>query len=320
MSNKISEETPLDTITDNFHGFVDFELCDTDMVKKFQLLKVNQMEDILNSNCDQNNISAFNTKLSVFKIDFETGKPEHFIDVDNHEMQNQQRNIFSTFIESYDDNLVMSIMTPESFGLYLTDKKNQGKKYIFYPMSFWDSSIRNGHQVALVIDTVKKQVYLFDPNGRSSFFNHTKLYQYVNVTSDSDNKQENKQEIKEYDFSKIDRELYDQLYQYNDRLIDKLLSFYCEQISKVVGVKYTFIPSTIWNPYRLNFNMSHKNSIVGRGHCVIITIMILHYLYLTQYNLKDVIKSFEKLSDEEIVLVIGSYTKKIHDLFLIKTK
>ena len=136
-----------------------------------------------------------------------------------------------------------------------------------------------GHVGCLVIDNALEEIYFFDPNGKSNYFN----YSFYNNITDS----------------------------------DKFVNLLFEKYFSELGTKYKFVSN--YDKYVLNVFLSNNLNyqVSEKGNCMIISLIICHYLMLTQKTLFDTIKDFYELSDNEFIDIISLYTVGLYELFQI---
>jgi hypothetical protein len=168
-------------------------------------------------------------------------------------------------------------------------------RYAFLPVSFNIESKKAGHMACIVVDTKNMKFYLYDPNGKSSYFN--------NIFAEAA-----KRNIDPH-FDASD------LYFDGHILIDTLMSGYISDINDKFGVKYEYVPSKVWNPLGKVLNPPFsKGTVIGSGHCVITTILFLHYLHITGGNIKETFERLGSLNNEELVYLINGYSYWVYQL------
>jgi len=153
--------------------------------------------------------------------------------------------------------------------------KNSKNRFIFIPLNYGCVLMKNGHQAIIVIDTKKNKSYLVDPNGSPEYF--------------------------------------DNLFQEN---IASIIESMIEQYSKLFNL--TYIKTHIWNPFLLVFNHDFRhieNNKVGIGHCVPLTLIIVHIMDKLDLTPDNVFQILGQLKDEELLKLIEEYSIFIYDLF-----
>ena len=128
---------------------------------------------------------------------------------------------------------------------------------------------------------------MVEPNGKQTFFNiHT-----------SDNQ--------EFDITMA---------------IDTCLEYYFKSIPFMSETKYrhNYLCETVKYTSASNMNvMENGVYTIGNGHCVIITIMVLHLLHLDPTTtLTKVFEDFSRLEDDERAFLIGNYSSSIYKLLV----
>lgn len=276
-------------------SFMEHEICNERTLKKLKQLNGKHFEKLLNILCNQRSIGSFRPYYSIYKINIQDEQFSHHIDIDS-ELDERE---FHTTIQSELNYLLLHTLSIESLVEYLTNNLSEGKKYVFIPLSFSSEYDEYLHMSCLIFDIINNKVYLYDPNGRSTYFNDIVIDAFI---------KNNKMKKEE-----LDKELMRELYIETSDLVDKLMEGYLNEINKVFNVKYTFISSRTWNKYNRVINKSFNNSVIGSGHCVITTIMLLHYLSLTEDELKIVFENITKLNDEELIYIINCYSNWMYN-------
>jgi hypothetical protein len=286
------------SLIDPLLNFIEDGLCDQKILDKIKKLRYDEFEQIINILCDQVSIHKFKPKYSLYKIDIVSHKFEHLLNIDTQLHSSE----YHTTIQSDMNSLVLHTLSPESFILYTTDNFNKKKRYIYIPMCFSINDLKHGHQTSLIVDTFDFKVYLYDPNGQSNYFNNIHALKYLKdlgVNFDKNNQD--------------DQRLLHSMYFDGTELVDKLLCGYFKIISDMIGVKYTYIPQDLWNPFNKTLNPKFNNSLIDSGHCVITTILILHYLHISQSDVTTIYTAFTNLSEDDLLYIINGYTLGIYN-------
>jgi hypothetical protein len=272
--------------------FINKTLCDKSIVDKLQRSTDQDMANILNKLCSQSAIQYIQKEIDVYAIDFEKNKIKNLTRKEMRKIKNKT----NICMQSDRKNLLLHIITPKYMTKLLLEKSDN--KYFFIPMTLYDSAKEYSHQVSIIIDKINKKIYLFDPNGHSTYYNNTAIYQYYKCIGQN-----------------VPKDKVNEKYQNNHLIIDKLLAHYFS----LVDQEYEYISSQTWNKDSICLNMYYdEKSIIGHGHCVAITIMIMHLLFLQNISLEEAIKILGELSIDNRILIIGGYSKTIYDMFLIK--
>lgn len=226
--------------------------------------------------CNQKPVSG---SYSLYKVNMYNKTFSHHLDTLGEE----------DYVTLQNDNnhLLLNIHSIESLILSLSETEN---RYFFVPVLFSTENRKSGHIVCLIIDIIQKHFYLYDPNGKSTFFNNI-FSEFIGVDT--------------YD-----------LYMYNDELIDILIQGYVNEFNKKLDLNYKFVSSKIWNPYYKIFNTTFdENSLIGSGHCVITTILFLHYLMLTNLDVQNAFNILISLNNEERAFIISSYSCWLYEIY-----
>ena len=133
------------------------------------------------------------------------------------------------------------------------------------------------HRAAVLIDNAKRKIFLIDPNGRPSYFNK------IHGTN--------------MEFA-----------------IDTMLSKYFAKLQKF-GVDYKYVHSNVWNKKNIYLNKRFHNTVVGSGHYVPLTYILIHILSAGDYDILFTYELLKMLSDEELLFLIKNYSLGIYNLF-----
>ena len=191
---------------------------------------------------------------------------------------NNEPNEFHTTFDTTDTHLILNTLSPQYLINYLLD--NQKSRYIILPLNYGSNLSESGHIAPLIFDNQNKKVYMLDPNGKSTFFNSV------------------------LDF---DTNVY----------VECMLIKYLNQLSDL-GLKYTFMCSKTWNQKNICINKNFKNSPIGSGHCVILTLMLAHLLITNKCHPSIIYDMFKHLTDDEVLFLIKEYSLGIHNLLGVK--
>lgn len=185
---------------------------------------------------------------------------------------NTKDNEYHTVIDSTTDHLILNTLSPECLCNYILD--NFLNRYIFLTLNYGSNLHNSGHQASLMIDNENKQIFMIDPNGKSDFFDHI-FHQETNF------------------------------------YVENMLSKYFMELNKF-GIDYKYIYTSEWNPYKISLNKNFKNALIGSGHCVITTLMLIHLINIFNLNPHDAFSMISKLSEDEILYLIKEYSVGIY--------
>lgn len=191
------------------------------------------------------------------------------------DIYSQNHKEYHTVIDSTDDCLILNILSPQYLSNYIYD--NYDMKYIFLPLNYGSHVMDTAHQSCIMIDMHNKTIYMLDPNGQSTYL-------------DSVLCKSNTNEYVEYALSK-----------YTDLL-------------KIYGLDYKYEHAHQWNPNNYAINKWFANEYIGRGHCVVTTLMIIHLIAIHNFTPMNVFEKLSNLSEDELLYIIKEYTMGIYNL------
>lgn len=146
--------------------------------------------------------------------------------------------------------------------------KNKKIRYLFFPIGFSGNS-SSDHQTILVIDNYQKCSYLIDPNGSTNYFRNT--------TNNSED------------------------------LVEQLLIYYFQLLYEI-KCTIKFICRKHWNPYTININRTFDGTVFDQGNCVVTSIILAHYINITQSVPQKAYVEFGKLKNDMLLKIINGYT------------
>lgn len=112
----------------------------------------------------------------------------------------------------------------------------------------------------------------------------------------------------------IFKEFYGESYINSEHIIEKLITFYINELNNAFSLAYKFVKRSEYNPMCYSINGTYSEStVIGSGHCMILSIMIAHYLS-SNANIKDIFCHFGKLSTDEKVQLISSYSVGVYNI------
>ncbi|ARF11792.1 hypothetical protein Klosneuvirus_2_228 [Klosneuvirus KNV1] len=181
---------------------------------------------------------------------------------------------YHTTLDTTDQYLLLNALSPQTLCNYILD--NQQTRFIFFPLNYMTESKDSGHIASLVFDNQTKKVYMADSNGKSTYFDQL-LGQPMN------------------------------------QYIEYMLSNYIKDINNL-GLSYQYVFIDEWNAKNLHMNKHFKNSYVGVGHCLILSLMISHVM--TQFAIipKDAFELLAQLEDEELLFLIKEYGLGLYNM------
>jgi len=154
---------------------------------------------------------------------------------------------------------------------------NKQNRYLCIPVSLspeFGNTKMGGHATCLIIDNALEEVYLFDPNGETNYFNYSKTYK---------------------------------IYRSNE-YVNMLFNKYFEDLYYFYNIRYKFVKNTEYNPSLFVINRVFKeNNNNNNGNCMIISFLFPHYLLSTQNTILNGIKVFGNLKNDELLELIKLY-------------
>lgn len=173
---------------------------------------------------------------------------------------------------------------------------NKNNKYIYLPLRFYNR-ITCGHIGAIIIDQKEKTVYLFDPNGKTTYFDDViALYFEKNMKS-------------EIDSGQISSDLKKEMYIDSQSMIDDLINKYVDDVNMIYNKNYTYIRSTVWNPHEYCLNKKLPETyVMPSGNCAIITLLMIHLLHSTEKDMYDLFSNLGQLNDNILLEIINGYS------------
>jgi len=160
---------------------------------------------------------------------------------------------------------------------------NKQNRYLCIPVSLspeFGNTKMGGHATCLIIDNALEEVYLFDPNGETNYFNYSKTYK---------------------------------IYRSNE-YVNMLFNKYFEDLYYFYNIRYKFVKNTEYNPSLFVINRVFKENNNNNGNCMIISFLFPHYLLATQNTILNGIKVFSNLKNDELLELIKIYYVWFYDL------
>lgn len=290
-------ENSLDNICSKLGDFLqDNEFCNEKIHKKLTFLSFFDYEKILNIIAGQSSIKKLNPSYSIYKINVFSGNCEHEVD-----LKSNIGNQYYTTIQADENYLFLNCLNVTDLMMFLLENTNDLNRYVFIPVIFSTEIHETAHISILVFDVVNKLVYFADPNGKTSFFDNM-LIKYA---------EKNKEE---WMTEEIFKELYENSFIDSEQHIESLMEFYINKLNMSFNLNYKFVKRVTYNKNGNTINQKYnKDILIGSGHCMIISIMIANYLS-SNSNIEEIFELFGKLSIEEKVQLISSYSVGIHNV------
>lgn len=274
----------------------DDNFCNETIHKKLRTMSFKHCDEILNMITGQTSINTFDPTYSIYKIGIFDQTPIHVTDVTCKIGQ-----MFHTTIQAQETCLFLNSLSILTLMMFLGENSKDLNRYVFVPVIFATEIHEAGHATMLVFDVISKKVYFADPNGKSSYFDDLMIIQA-------------KKTKEEWMTEELFNEFYGQSYINSEPLIEKLLTFYISELNESFGLTYEFVPRINYNKMSYSINQSYsKETVIGSGHCVILSIMIAHYL-TSNSDIEHIFADFGKLRVEEKVQLISSYSVGIYNV------
>ena len=218
-----------------------------------------------------------NITLSTYKIDCNTLNTELIIK--NFNKKNNDEWYCS--LQNEDLYIYMDILSHESILDFI--KLNKKLRYISIPISLlpeYNNLKMSGHILSLIIDNVLEEIFLFDPNGKTNYFNFSK--------------------------NKIVK---------SNKIVNKLFATYFNDIYNLYNFNYTFVSNikSGASSYIINRQLNYKYK---KGYCMIIAILLPYYLSITQLYAIDGIKLISELNNKKLLKLIKLYSVECYNILL----
>lgn len=286
---KISDS--FDNITQFLSGYMGDTICNDVMIDSLKKVKFKDYEQrILNFVTKQIPIEKIDPTYSLYKIGIYDQIPSHHVDITG-----DINSMFYTTLQADDKHLFLNCLDIQSLFLFLAENKSRSERYVFIPVVFGSEVNEVGHFAMLIFDHVNNYVYFADPNGKTTFFDNILI-----VHSEKNYKED---WMKTY---------HNQMYINCEEMIEKMITFYISSFNDSTGMNFKFIPRSTWNRLSNCMNRQLSNSLIGSGHCVMMGTLIMHYLHITNADIKVFFDLIGKLSDGELTELINAYSSGIY--------
>lgn len=186
--------------------------------------------------------------------------------------------------DTYSERFKMRFISPDVFKEYMLINNNVNR-YSFFPIVLKINTKNVFHQICAAFDNINKKVYLVDPNGTVTYFN-------ASTMNDVD----------------------DDLYFIHEKHAELMIIAYLQELANV-GLQYEFVPTNIWNYERYIINRHFIESEIGRGHCVIVFLMIIHIMSTIKIEPTNLFELFYHFEDAELMSLINDYSVGVYKMF-----
>jgi hypothetical protein len=183
-------------------------------------------------------------------------------------------------LEYHSGHIFLEMLSHESFINFI--ELNKSSRYLCIPTSLLNDGFNtndtssDGHVVSLIIDNILREVYLFDSNGKTNYFDNT--IQYA-----------------------------------SDRLVNLLFKKYFMDLSNIYNLNYTYIENNIFNPSSIKLNRLVKNT-SSNAYCMILSILVPHYLKLTQLSIYKAIQILNQVKEDDFIHLLKTYSLGFCDI------
>lgn len=281
----------IDSVMGNFITPGNVSKYQYDKLTKLQYKHYNFLIKLL---CNMDSITdnkKYINMFSIYKIGVLNDTASHELDIECDVGEN-----FYGTLQTDGNNIYFHNYHPMIMGNYVND--NKLLRYLFFPfVASVEVKNESGHALCIVIDTKLNEMYLMDPNGKTSYYDDV-LIRFSKSISDLH----------------IPDEFIREMYIDSSSKINKLMSCYVDDLNKYLDTKLRFVPNTEWNVMGKALNRKLGDGVIQSGNCVAMTIFLMHYLTLTQSSLKSVYSAILKYSDTELSHIIDSYSLSIYNL------
>lgn len=231
-------------------------------------------------------LNLINLTFSNYKINCRA-QPKAELVFDN--IVNDDIDKWCCMLEYHSGHIFLEILSHESFINFI--ELNKSSRYLCIPTSLLndgygqrcDASLNlegrndtSGHVVSLIVDNILGEVYLFDSNGKTNYFDN--IIQYA-----------------------------------SDRLVNLLFKKYFMDLSNIYNLNYTYIENDIFNPCSIRFNKLVKNTSFN-AYCMILSILVPHYLKLTQLSIYEVIQILNQVKEDDFIHLLKTYSLGFCDI------
>lgn len=176
-----------------------------------------------------------------------------------------------------ENSLALKMFSIDSMTDYL--QLNSINRYLFIPIllsSAFDENEMRSNFTCLIFDYILSEVYFFDPNGWTTFFDTNSNSGINNII-----------------------------------VIEKIFSKYFDDLNIYSGIKFKYISVFDWNSSNLNLYPTHfdsnelEKSKILNG---IIATIFCHYCFLTQKTVQECLNDFVELNDQDKLKLYNDYT------------
>lgn len=229
-------------------------------------------------------LNLMNLTFSNYKINCRDKNVELVFD----SIVNDDIDKWCCMLEYHSGHIFLEMLSHESFINFI--ELNKSSRYLCIPTSLLNDGFNTdlseqrckaslnleGHVVSLIIDNILGEVYLFDSNGKTNYFDRSIHYG-------------------------------------SDRLVNLLFKKYFMDLSNIYNLNYTYIENNIFNPSSIRLNRLVKNT-SSNAYCMILSILVPHYLKLTQLSIYKAIQILNQVKEEDFIHLLKTYSLGFCDI------
>lgn len=268
------------------------DVCSEKSLEILKRIPYKIYDRILNQITGQESTIKFDPKYSLFKIGIQDEISQCHIESYNME----DKDNYPT-IQADDTHILLNIFDIQTVMLMLSNVTDN--RYMFLPIVYGSEVNECGHFAFMAFDKFDNKVYFVDPNGRSSFFDDILI---VHAKKDP---------------SEPLKGFYNNMYIKSETHVEKLFDQYVNMLNSSFDLSYKFVPRKSWNANKICINKDlGRNNVIGNGHCVMTSTLLINYLHITQVDVYDALRSVGQLSTYELSTLINAYSSGICNLFL----
>ena len=241
---------------------------------KISKIKYKKLDRILSFLMEQTRVlNLKNLWSTTYKINLQDNLIEHIID------SITEKDEWAIKIQKSQFMLFIEILNFET--LYNWINLNQSNRYLCIPISFCpeystnDNDVQQNdswHACTLIFDNALSEVYFFDPNGKTPYFNC-----------------------------------------FDDNHIDKLFGNYFKEFELKYQLGFSYIPISQFASSTICLNRNFSDD-ANANNCMIISILLPHFLHLTQHTIYQGIKELTSINNKDLFHIINSYSFGIYSL------
>jgi hypothetical protein len=102
---------------------------------------------------------------------------------------------------------------------------------------------------------------------------------------------------------------------WNCMYYDIIFDHFTEEINFITDDNYAYVSSNVWNKNNYELNRNFDDSVIGSGHCVCISLLLIHYLSSTGRDITEIFEKFNSLDIDVFIELIFDYTNGFFNLF-----